>query len=724
MSATTSGRGTVDTERVHDEGVHTAGDRTVEGEPWRHLPALDGLRAGAVIAVLAFHAGYLQGGFLGVDLFFVLSGFLITSLLIRDANPTGRGGIDLAAFWGRRFRRLLPAAFVMIAVVGSWAALFGSGADLAGVRDDGPWAVAYLANWHFISTADGYWQSFAQPSMFDHLWSLAIEEQFYLLWPVVVVAIWAWSKRPQRTLLVVSVAGVAASLATMVWLYDGVEPTRVYMGTDTRAASLLVGAIAATDVVRRAVRRIIARLERRTAVVAWILSATLAGAIVWSWVSIDGASSALLYRGGMLAHSVACAALISLVVVLDRAPLVRLLACRPLVWIGTLSYGLYLWHWPIFVILSPERTGLDGWRLAVVRVGLSVALAAFSFRLVEDPIRRRARWATGRSGFVTLMGAPAALLVLLASLPTPAVEIAAFDAATIAGAPAVVIASGADDTGTGVAATPVSPVHASVGDGAAAVESGSGEPGPAISPLSDERVDEVGVASRSPVERPVVSSAVWAGDSVAYDLAPAVIASLTAAGLAVDDLEAYPGFRLVTDRDNIDLRRLVVERVAEVGADLALVQISNWDTDVDSETYRIAVTDLAGELDLLGARLVLIATPPTASTDVNVELDRLFGVVVGLAGRDGPGNLSVVDSRPWWGAPGVLDLDADGSPERKRDLTHVCPSGAARFAALLADDLAMQFTGPVPGDPAVWADALWVFDERFDDPVGACAPVS
>ena len=125
---------------------------------WKHLPALDGLRAAAVIAVLIFHGGYLQGGFLGVDLFFALSGFLITSLLIRDAtNTAAPAGIVLGTFWGRRFRRLLPAVFTMIALVALWSWLFGSGADLAGVQDDGPWAVVYLANWHFIAESSGYW---------------------------------------------------------------------------------------------------------------------------------------------------------------------------------------------------------------------------------------------------------------------------------------------------------------------------------------------------------------------------------------------------------------------------------------------------------------------------------------------------------------------------------------------------------------------------------------
>ena len=256
-----------DSHSASPRGTHSATRvAPVESSGWQHVAALDGLRAFAVVAVLLFHGGYLQGGFLGVDLFFALSGFLITSLLIRDAGTAG--GVRLTAFWGRRFRRLLPAVLTLIVVVALWSWLFGSLADLAGVEGDGPWALFYGANWHFISQSGGYWESFTQPSMFDHLWSLAIEEQFYLLWPLAVVAIWRWSRRPVRTLAVVSGVAIALSFLAMVLLYDGGEPTRVYMGTDTRAPSLLVGALAATEPARRLARRV-ARRSASVSVSCW-----------------------------------------------------------------------------------------------------------------------------------------------------------------------------------------------------------------------------------------------------------------------------------------------------------------------------------------------------------------------------------------------------------------------------------------------------------------------
>ncbi len=691
--------------------------RTPSLTEWKHVPALDGLRAAAVIAVLIFHAGYLQGGFLGVDLFFALSGFLITSLLIRDATSVGGHGIALGSFWGRRFRRLLPAVFTMITVVALWAWVFGSGADLAGVQDDGPWAVLYLANWHFVAESGGYWESFAQPSMFDHLWSLAIEEQFYLLWPLVLVAIWKWSSRPTRTLVILTLSAVVVSLLSMLWLYDGVEPTRVYMGTDTRAASLLAGALAATEPARRLSRRVVASLGDRTG----LMIGAFAVLIGCSWVAIDGASSGMLYRGGLLVHSMACAVIISLIVALDRGWMVRGLGWRPLVWIGVLSYGLYLWHWPVYTILSEQRTGLDGAALLAARLAVSVLIAYASFRVVEDPIRRRASWALGRSGAVVLAASVAAVLGLLFLLPDPPVEIAEFDAAAIA-LPAVV----PDTPGPSVTESAAPTTRAPIAEPA-------DRPDAMVVP--DVTIDRdtapsttapstTAPSTTAPVPLTAISSVLWAGDSVAYDLAPAVIASLTAAGLDVDDLEAYPGFRLVSpERADIDLSLRIPQRAAELGSDVVLMQISNWDADVDSEAYRAALAGLADDLEPLGATLLVVSTPTTWDGDLNAEYDRLFGVAADLA-NDGTGrNLDVLDARPTWDEPGVLDSNGDGTPERKRDGIHVCPSGAAGFGAWLTDALHTRFDGLTPGDPAVWADALWVLDDRYDDPVGACAPL-
>ncbi len=640
-------------------------------------------------------------------LFFALSGFLITSLLIRDAGSPG--GVRLGSFWGRRFRRLLPAVLTLIVVVALWSWLFGSLADLAGVEGDGPWAVFYVANWHFIAQSGGYWESFTEPSMFDHLWSLAIEEQFYLVWPLAVVAIWRWSSRPVRTLVVISGGAIGLSFVAMVLLYDGVEPTRVYMGTDTRAASLLVGALAATEPARRVARRVAAALGRRLGLVL----ALLAGLVAWSWVAIDGASSGMLYRGGLLAHSIACAVVISLVVVADRGWFGRGLGWRPLAWIGVLSYGLYLWHWPIYVVLSPERTGLDGVTLLGVRIAVSGAFAYASYRLVEDPVRHRAAWARGRSGVVVLVAAIVAVVVLLGSvLPDPTGQVAEFDASAIAaGAPAV-----DNQPGNSPATTPAASLPARSDDRAeASASAAAAEPARSAPPRTDSATTAV------PVPRQEIHSVMWTGDSVSFDLAPAVHASLTAAGLDVDNFGSYYGFRLIADQEHYDLTRIIPERAADVRPDVVLMQVSLWDAPADDDTYRAALEQLAVDLDFLGASLVVVAAPPTARDDLQDGATRLFGVATDLAAESATDNLDVLDPAPMWGPVFVADFDGDGVPERKKDTVHVCGSGAAHFGAWLAPALAERYDGVDPGDPFSWAAGPWATDQRYDEPVGTCA---
>jgi len=657
---------------------------------WKHVPALDGLRAAAVIAVLVFHAGYLQGGFLGVDLFFALSGFLITSLLIRDSEG---GTANLVTFWGRRFRRLLPAVFVMIAVIATWSWWFGSPADLDGVKNDGPWAVVYLANWHFIADSTGYWASFAQPSMFDHLWSLAIEEQFYVLWPLAMAAIWAWSRRPQRTLVVVAVVGSIVSLITMLVLYSGGDPTRVYMGTDTRAASLLVGAFAATAPARALVRRVVDRLGARID----LLIAAIGAGILWSWFAIDGASSGALYRGGLLVHSIACATIVVLVATAGEGRSLSALGWRPLAWIGVLSYGLYLWHWPLYVIMSPERMGIDGVGLAVIRIAASFAAAYVSYRIVEDPLRRRVSWVRGRPGVIVLVASVVGLLAYLFLLPEPETEIAAFDPTIVTVAPAA------------------PPDDATPGDTVAVDTTVAGQATDDTDPAP-----EATIAAPATPEPRVISSAIWAGDSVAFDLAPAVDAALTDAGLTMG-AGSYPGIRLLGPDDSLRLTSQLDDRIVAASADTVLIVVSTWDADVDDEDYATGLRELADLLPPDG-QLIVVSSPPTGDDDVNADLDRLAAVASDVAeGSDG--HIVYLDAGDVWANPAVLDENGDGAPERKRDLIHVCPAGAANFAAWLATILDADFEGLDPVDPAQWAGGDWVRDSRYDEPVGACAPI-
>ncbi|AZM56054.1 acyltransferase [Streptomyces sp. WAC 01529] len=380
----------------------------------RHIAPLDGLRGLAVLGVLLFHAGHFGGGFLGVDLFFVLSGFLITGLLLKEA-ASGDGRLDLVAFWGRRARRLLPALAVMVAgtLILVWA--FGPPHLLRFALNDTPWVVANLANWHFVADQIGYWNA-ADTRVFSHLWSIAVEEQFYLVWPL-VLWVAARGRGAEARVALVAAVGAAASLAVMVALAASpalaTDTTRVYEGTDTRAFSLLLGALMATAPASRLLARV---GERATGRICLLLLCAL-GAY---WIACDGQNSPSLFRGGLFLHALGAALLIACLARAPASPVGRLLGSAPLRWAGLVSYSLYLWHWPVFVLLDEDRLGLSGWPRTAVVIAVSAAAAWLSKVLVEDPVRFRARWAHGRTDAAAVLATGLALVALWAAVPEPA----------------------------------------------------------------------------------------------------------------------------------------------------------------------------------------------------------------------------------------------------------------------------------------------------------------
>ncbi len=359
------------------------------GGPSRHrtmpyVPALDGLRAVAVVGVLLYHGGvsWLPGGFLGVDVFLVLSGYLITTLLLRER--VAAGGVDLVAFWARRLRRLLPALLVLLAVVGMATPFLVEPAQRASVRGDGLAALAYVANWRFIFSEQSYFAGV--PSPLRHLWSLSVEEQWYVVFPVVAALVLRRTRRIKVFTAGLAVATVA-SVGWMAVLAAGqADPSRAYYGTDTRAHTLLVGALLACVASQWPLHR-----ARRT-LAAW--GAVGAVAVAASYVLVSEADL-WMYQGGFLGLAVATAGVVAVIAVARPAPrLVRALEVAPLVAIGRVSYGLYLWHWPVNVVLTPDRTGLDGdgwWvdpALLLLRTSVAVAFTVASYLLVEQPVRR------------------------------------------------------------------------------------------------------------------------------------------------------------------------------------------------------------------------------------------------------------------------------------------------------------------------------------------------
>lgn len=348
-----------------------------------------------MLAVVLYHfsPGVMPGGFLGVDIFFVLSGFLITSLLVREREGGGR--VSLAAFWTRRARRLLPALFALLGVVGLWALLIANPVDGQRVANDGLATFTYVANWHFIVSGQSYIQHFTHqaPSPLLHTWSLAIEEQFYLVWPLLVVLVAGLAvkrssragrqrRRLQRSLFTVCAVLAAASLARMVSLYHpGTDPSRVYYGTDTRAFVVFIGA--ALGAVTAGAPVIKSRRLRSALVV---FGSAGAIGLVGAMATVTTQSS-WLYAGGYGGLAVLIGLVLSAVAQPGPNPLRRLLETRPIVALGLISYGVYLWHWPAVTWITSGNSGTSGVGLFAFRAAFTVAASLVSYFLIEQPIR-------------------------------------------------------------------------------------------------------------------------------------------------------------------------------------------------------------------------------------------------------------------------------------------------------------------------------------------------
>ena len=363
-----------------------------------HWPALDGVRALAVAAVVLYHArpAWLPGGFLGVDVFFVLSGFLITSLLLREHRESG--GVRLRSFWLRRARRLLPALYLMLGVVLVVELLAHLGA-VTQLRWDALAALGYVTNWFLLVHQQSYFVAFSAPDALQHLWSLAVEEQFYAVWPL--VAALGLLRRGRALWFVLGGALGSTLLCALLFSPDG-DPSRVYYGTDTHSAGLLVGAALALLHARRwprASRSVRPSLRTQRVVVA--AGGTALVALLLGFLLLDE-TLPFVYRGGLLLVALCSAALIGALLHPAGGALARVVEWRPLRWVGVRSYGIYLWHWPVLVLTSPHgNPGSAPLWATLVQVGVAVGLAALSYRFVETPIRTgaalrllRRQWST------------------------------------------------------------------------------------------------------------------------------------------------------------------------------------------------------------------------------------------------------------------------------------------------------------------------------------------
>lgn len=638
-----------------------------------YVPALDGVRAIAVLAVVGYHlhAGWAPGGLLGVAVFFTLSGYLITANLLRSRYRTG--GWGLPGFWFRRFRRLVPAVVVTVATVVLVEVLTGPG-DLGARFGEALSSLLYVNNWHVIAAEGSYFDQFAGPGPLDHMWSLSIEEQFYLVWPLVLAGMAAAAAplgpRGRRWAALAGTGILAA--ASFAWMAHlaaaGADATRIYEGTDTRAGGLLAGAALAIALVRpEGVRTPPPRV-----------AGPLAGAGVLVLLGLIAGlpdHSPVLFRGGLVAVSAATMAAVA--GALHRGGGVsRLLGCAPLRWLGERSYGIYLWHLPVTVHL-PAALGGPAHGLAVL--ALSTALAAASWALVEDPIRRhgvvgplRARREARRAARATGAEPPAA--------PRPMLAAAAVSLA-------------------GVVVLGVPPaLHGA--DGARA-----GAPDPAMS------VPERPLAEAAPAEGPVRTSCdtvVHVGDSTSIGMfadaqlpapednaalryveagADEVVTSVFGARATAEGWRGYPS---------------AVASVAELKAGGLGGQGVCWviatgvnDAANEAVGHGYPFADrIAAMLEVIDGDRVLWATATTARDYGPWDVANMAPFNRALrAARDGHPNLVIYD----WAADARPGWFLDG------DLVHYNPTGNAERAARFAEAVALAWPagGRTPRDREV-----------------------
>lgn len=399
---------------------------STEGAPTRASPetrtrvrSIDGLRAVAILAVMGFHFGLgPQGGFLGVDLFFVISGFVITRTMIRERDRTGR--VSLKQFWLRRVRRILPALVTVLFATLGWVALDGDRFLIKATSEQAIAASGFVSNWWQIFGSGGYWDVAAGQSPLTHLWSLAVEEQFYILFPLLFLVVFGVIRKYRW------VAMATLAIASYVWAFMMANPQavqqdlgildRVYQGTDTRAGALLLGCAAAILPVKAQRRHSRSYTQKPQIVFASVALVALG----LCWFTLSGSDLAL-YRGGLLVTGLAGATLIYLVSCDAIGPIKKVLEWKPVVGAGRMSYSLYLWHWPVWVFLERTPLAEHGFLTGLVAFLCSFVLAFVSYKLIELPVTHSgARWRVVAPASIIALGSVVGLSMwLLSTAPPP-----------------------------------------------------------------------------------------------------------------------------------------------------------------------------------------------------------------------------------------------------------------------------------------------------------------
>ncbi|HGA0512777.1 TPA: acyltransferase family protein [Bacillus pacificus] len=351
----------------------------------RYMVGLDSLRGLAILGVILYHINFnwMPGGFLGVTVFFVLSGYLITDILAMEWKRNKR--IDLKKFWLSRARRLLPGMLVMLVITLAWITIFHSSL-LEKMRGDSLAALFYVSNWWYIYHKLSYFDNFNQISPLNHFWSLAVEEQFYVVWPFIISLGLYYIKKQFRMILLICLGAFASALAMAILYEPGVDPSRIYYGTDTRAFSLLIGAVLALVwPSNRLANKIIPKARFILDVVGGIALIIIL-VMFWKTNQYDP----FLYKGGMVLLSIATALLVANLAH-PASRIAQFLRFRPLRWVGVRSYGIYLWHYPILTLTTPKVNAGDFSIIrAILQFLLIILIAQISWKFIEKPIRQGA----------------------------------------------------------------------------------------------------------------------------------------------------------------------------------------------------------------------------------------------------------------------------------------------------------------------------------------------
>jgi peptidoglycan/LPS O-acetylase OafA/YrhL len=652
-----------------------------------HWPQLDGVRALAIVGVIAYHLGYLPGGWIGVDVFFVLSGYLITSILLgTEGHPLKR----LQGFWGRRARRLLPAILLLLLVLSVYLWAGGAGVIPRQLRAPALASLFYTANWQEIVAGHGYFAQFSSPSPLQHMWSLAIEEQYYLIWPLLLGVLILVTRsgrfgRPRAALI-----GGTLSLAVVSAVWMGVAAhlfgtNRAYLGTDTRAWELLLGGAVAAAWPPGAARRASAR---------WSVAAVVGAVGVVTGATIAGGPPGWIWDGGLVLIAVCAALLITGSVTAPGSPVGRFLTVRALCWLGLISYSLYIWHWPVIVLMTTATTGLSGVPLLTARLAAILAAASASYYLVERPLRRL-DWRRLAKRFrfpapsIAVVGAAAtALLIVVATVGPPVAKSAPVSAALL----------------------PVSPAPATLA-----------------------RLDVPPASAAHPYR-------VWIlGDSVMYDSSLGLTAALQATGdMSVVMNSSFPGWGLTLDRSwPADAERIIARYRPQI-----VMGTWSWDNEIAAENPQAYLRRLEAAIRVLltpgnGVKAVVLfqfpqTGPPLDPTDAGAAAaawqrqtaqEQGWNDLAHRATMAFPGRALYLPTDQlfapggrfysWLPTPGGKWIRA-----RKVDAEHMCPYGAAEFGALVTQELTSELKLAMmkPG----WSTGAWTNAARYNRPDGVC----